>query len=71
VTVYSGGGCQGSCRVVWGASAVEGLSDTLRAAGVGFEDRQDLLGHCSERITTHSSAAAIGRLLEGGVGSIQ
>jgi integrase len=26
----------------------------LRAAGVGFEDRQDLLGHRSGRITTHS-----------------
>jgi integrase len=25
----------------------------LRAAGVGFEDRQDLLGHSSGRITTH------------------
>ncbi len=27
----------------------------LRAAGVGFEDRQDLLGHKSGRITTHYS----------------
>jgi integrase len=25
----------------------------LRAAGVSFEDRQDLLGHKSGRITTH------------------
>jgi integrase len=27
----------------------------LRAAGVSFEDRQDLLGHKSTRITTHYS----------------
>ena len=31
----------------------------LRAAGVCFEDRQDLLGHKSGRITTHYSAAEI------------
>ncbi|HWM29702.1 MAG TPA: site-specific integrase [Woeseiaceae bacterium] len=36
----------------------------LRAAGVSFEDRQDLLGHKSERITTHYSAPDIARLLE-------
>ena len=36
----------------------------LRAAGVGFEDRQDLLGHRSGRITTHYSAAELVRLLE-------
>lgn len=36
----------------------------LRAAGVSFEDRQDLLGHKSTRITTHYSAAEIGNLLE-------
>ena len=35
----------------------------LRAAGVGFEDRQDLLGHRSGRITTHYSAAEIGNLI--------
>ena len=34
----------------------------LRAAGVSFEDRQDLLGHKSGRITTHYSAAEIGNL---------
>jgi integrase len=36
----------------------------LRAAGVSFEDRQDLLGHVSGRITTHYSAAELSRLLE-------
>jgi integrase len=36
----------------------------LRAAGVGFEDRQDLLGHRSGRITTHYSAAELDRLIE-------
>jgi len=36
----------------------------LRAAGVGFEDRQDLLGHRSARITTHYSAAELTRLIE-------
>ena len=36
----------------------------LRAAGVSFEDRQDLLGHKSSRITTHYSAAELSRLIE-------
>jgi len=36
----------------------------LRAAGVSFEDRQDLLGHRSGRITTHYSAAELQSLLE-------
>lgn len=31
----------------------------LRAAGVSFEDRQDLLGHKSAKITTHYSAAEL------------
>lgn len=34
----------------------------LRAAGVSFEDRQDLLGHRSGRITTHYSAAELQNL---------
>jgi len=34
----------------------------LRAAGVSFEDRQDLLGHRSGRITTHYSAPDLKRL---------
>jgi len=36
----------------------------LRAAGVSFEDRQDLLGHRSGKITTHYSAAELFRLVE-------
>jgi len=36
----------------------------LRAAGVSFEDRQDLLGHRSARITTHYSAAELSKLVE-------
>lgn len=36
----------------------------LRAAGVSFEDRQDLLGHRSSRITTHYSAAELQNLLK-------
>lgn len=35
----------------------------LRAAGVSFEDRQDLLGHKSGRITTHYSAAELTSLM--------
>jgi integrase len=36
----------------------------LRAVGVSFEDRQDLLGHKSERITTHYSAPELDQLLK-------
>ena len=36
----------------------------LRAAGVSFEDRQDLLGHRSGRMTTHYSAAELSKLLD-------
>jgi len=35
----------------------------LRAAGVSFEDRQDLLGHKSGRITTHYSRAELSNLI--------
>lgn len=35
----------------------------LRAAGVSFEDRQDLLGHKSDRITTHYSMPELESLL--------
>ena len=36
----------------------------LRAAGVSFEDRQDLLGHKSTRVTTHYSGAELSRLID-------
>ena len=36
----------------------------LRAAGVSFEDRQDLLGHRSTRVTTDYSAAELRSLLD-------
>jgi len=36
----------------------------LRAAGVSFEDRQELLGHRSGRMTTHYSAAELIKLSE-------
>lgn len=36
----------------------------LRAAGISFEDRQDLLGHRSGRMTTHYSAAELSKLIE-------
>lgn len=35
----------------------------LRAAEVSFEDRQDLLGHKSSRITTHYSQVELGNLI--------
>ena len=35
----------------------------LRSAGVSFEDRQDLLGHKSGRITTHYSQAELEQLI--------
>ena len=36
----------------------------LRAAGVSYEDRQDLLGHRSGRITTHYSGAELRSLID-------
>ncbi|WP_423064316.1 tyrosine-type recombinase/integrase [Candidiatus Paracoxiella cheracis] len=61
----------------WQAARVRaGLSDVrvhdlrhtfgrcLRAMGVSYEDRQDLLGHKSGRMTTHYSSAEIRNLIE-------
>ena len=36
----------------------------LRAAGISYEDRQDLLGHKSNRITTHYSQPEIEHLIQ-------
>ena len=36
----------------------------LRAAGVTYDDRQDLLGHRSRRVTTHYSAVELHKLIE-------
>jgi integrase len=36
----------------------------LRACGVSFEDRQDLLGHRSGRITTHYSPPELANLIK-------
>lgn len=43
----------------------------LRAAGVSYEDRQDLLGHRSGRITTHYSQAELSNLLHAANSIIQ
>ena len=45
-------------------SHLDWAPNLLTAAGVSFEDRQDLLGHRSGRITTHYSAAELSRLIE-------
>jgi hypothetical protein len=37
----------------------DGRSAVARAAGVSFEDRQDLSGHQSQRISTHYSEAGL------------
>lgn len=36
----------------------------VRASGVSFEDREDLLGHRSMRVTTHYTAPELSRLLK-------
>ena len=52
-----------TCEPTCGRNASR-ASARRRAAGVSFEDRQDLLGHVSGRITTHYSAAELARLLD-------
>lgn len=55
-------------RVGLGHVRVHDLKHTfgrrLRSAGVSFEDRQDLLGHRSQRVTTHYSKAELSNLIE-------
>ncbi|MEW6347680.1 MAG: site-specific integrase [Thermodesulfobacteriota bacterium] len=65
------------CREAWRKARIRaGLPDVrvhdlkhtfgrrLRSAGVSFEDRQDLLGHKSGRITTHYSAPELINLVQ-------
>ncbi len=72
-----GGPVQRMCREAWRKARkragfpdvrVHDLKHTfgrrLRAAGVSFEDRQDLLGHKSGRITTHYSAPELINLIQ-------
>ena len=59
--------CPGRCLAV-GIDTFLGVlpdvpGDHLDVVGVSFEDRQDLLGHRSGRITTHYSAPDLSRLL--------
>lgn len=49
---------------VWFHDLRHTFGSRLRAAGVSFEDRQDLLGHKSSRITTHYSSAELLNLWE-------
>ena len=46
--------------------AIHGLAEPrrLRAAGISFEDREDLLGHKSGSITTHYPAVKLHNLVE-------
>jgi integrase len=66
---YMNGGCWRRAREKVGLPQVRvhDLKHTfgrrLRAAGVSFEDRQDLLGHRSGRITTHYSMPELENLI--------
>jgi integrase len=51
-------------RRVWVHDLKHTFGRRLRAAGVSLEDRQDLLGHKSSRITTEYSAAELANLIE-------
>jgi integrase len=77
VFTYEGRPISAMCRKAWRNARqraglpqvrVHDLKHTfgrrLRAAGVSFEDRQDLLGHKSARITTHYSEAELAHLIE-------
>src|SRR5271157_2604684 len=74
---YNGRCLTAMCRKAWRAAReraelpqvrVHDLKHTfgrrLRAAGVSFEDRQDLLGHKSGRVTTHYSQAELENLIQ-------
>jgi integrase len=49
---------------VWVHDLKHTFGRRLRAVGVSFEDRQDLLGHKSGRITTHYSNAELQNLID-------
>ncbi|MBK8689478.1 MAG: integrase [Betaproteobacteria bacterium] len=51
-------------RRIAGARLETHLGRRLRAAGVGLETRQALLGHHNGSVTTHYSAAEMAELLE-------
>jgi hypothetical protein len=53
-----------SCRKCGFMILKHTLGQRLRAAGVSFEDRQDLLGHKSGRMTTHYSVAEPSNFIE-------
>lgn len=76
VFTYKGHPVTAMCRKAWRSAReraglpqarVHDLKHTfgrrLRAAGVSLEDRQDLLGHKSGRITTHYSQAELANLI--------
>ena len=66
--MLTSGWIRGRCKAELPQVRVHDLKHTfgrrLRAVGVSFEDRQDLLGHRSSRITTHYSAVELTRLVE-------
>ena len=67
-TMHNSGWQKARARAGLGQVRVHDLKHTfgrrLRAAGVSFEDRQDLLGHKTGKITTHYSAAELEGLIE-------
>jgi len=71
-TMYTTAWKQGRTKVGLPLVRVHDLKHTfgrrLRAVGVSFEDRQDLLGHKSGRITTHYSAPELINLIQAAEG---
>jgi integrase len=65
--MHNSGWQKARARAGLGQVRVHNLKHTfgrrLRAAGVSFENRQDLLGHKTGKITTHYSAAELEGLI--------
>jgi integrase len=59
-----GKACPEGFRNIRGHNLKHTFGRRQRTAGVSFEDRQDLLGHRSSRVTTHYSAAELRNLVE-------